>query len=118
MRQLQNHQSMRALQNNIKAIRKKLGYTQETVADVLGIARTTYTEYETKDIDIPFDTLEKLSDFYGVELSSFFVENEEALNDTLVCAFRTEGVSVEGLRKIARFKSIVKNYIKMRRIEG
>ena len=53
------HRIMGTIQNNIKAIRKKLGYTQETVADVLGIARPTYTEYETKDIDIPFNTLER-----------------------------------------------------------
>ena len=108
---------MGTIQNNIKAIRKKLGYTQETVADVLGIGRTTYTEYETKDIDIPFGILEKLSDFFGVELTSFFVENENQLKDALVYAFRTDGISVDDLRKITRFKSIVKNYIKMQRIE-
>ena len=108
---------MGTIQNNIKAIRKKLGYTQETVADVLGIARPTYTEYETKDIDIPFGTLEKLSDFFGVELASFFAENDNQLKDTLVCAFRTDGVSIEDLRKITKFKSIVKNYLKMQRIE-
>lgn len=108
---------MGIIQNNIKAIRKKLGYTQETVADVLDIARSTYIEYETKEVDIPYETLEKLSDFFGVELVSFFAENEDQLNDALVCAFRTEGVSVDDLRTIARFKAIVKSYIKMRRIE-
>lgn len=108
---------MVTIQNNIKAIRRKLGYTQETVADVLGIARSTYAEYETTDIDIPFNILEKLSDFFGVELSSFFAENNDQLKDALVCAFRTEGVSIEDLRKITKFKSIVKNYIKMLRIE-
>lgn len=110
------YRNMGITQNNIKAIRKKLGYTQETVSDALGIARTTYTEYETKDIDIPFSTLERLSDFFGVELASFFAENEDQLNDSFVCAFRIEGVSTEDLRKIAKFKSIVKNYIKMKRI--
>ena len=70
-----NTPGMGIIQNNIKTIRKKLGYTQETVADVLGIARSTYTEYETKDIEIPLNTLEKLSDFFGVELSSFFSES-------------------------------------------
>jgi transcriptional regulator with XRE-family HTH domain len=109
---------MGTLQNNIKAIRKKLGYTQEIVADVLGIARSTYTEYETKEIDIPFDTLEKLSNFFGVELASFFAENENQLNDSLVCAFRMEDASIDDLKRIAHFKSIVKNYIKMKRIEG
>lgn len=108
---------MGTIQNNIKTIRNKLGYTQEIVADVLGIARSTYTEYETKNVNIPFDTLEKLSDFFGVELASFFVEDEIQLKDTLVCAFRTENVSTDDLRKIMRFKSIVKNYIKMQRIE-
>ena len=110
------YRNMGITQNNIKAIRKKLGYTQEIVSDVLGIARTTYTEYETKDIDIPFSTLERLSDFFGVELASFFAEKEDQLNDSLVCAFRIEGVSTEDLRKIAKFKSIVKNYIKMKRL--
>lgn len=109
---------MGTLQNNIKAIRKKLGYTQEIVADVLGIARSTYTEYETKEINIPFDTLEKLSNFFGVELASFFAENENQLNDSLVCAFRMEDASIDDLKRIAHFKSIVKNYIKMKRIEG
>ncbi len=108
---------MGIIQNNIKAIRKKLGYTQETVADVLGIARPTYTEYETKDIDIPFNTLEKLSDFFGVEISSFFAENETQLKDSLICAFRMEDASIEDLKRIAHFKSIVKNYIKMKRID-
>ena len=109
---------MGTIQNNIKAIRKKLGYTQETVADVLGIARTTYTEYENKDVEIPFQVLENLSDFFGVELASFFAENEDQLKETLVCAFRTDGLSIEDLRKITKFKSIVKNYLKMKRIEG
>lgn len=109
---------MATIQSNIKTIRKKLGYTQEVVADVLDIARTTYTEYETKENDIPIDTLEKLSDFFGVELSSFFAENEDQLNDSLVCAFRMDNASVDDLKKIAHFKSIVKNYIKMKRIEG
>lgn len=109
---------MATIQSNIKAIRKKLGYTQEVVADVIGITRQTYNEYETKEIDIPIDTLEKLSNFFGVELSSFFVENESQLNDSLVCAFRMDNASVDDLKKITHFKSIVKNYIKMKRIEG
>ena len=109
---------MGTIQTNIKAIRNRLGYTQEVVADVLGIARPTYTEYETKDIDIPFKTLEKLSDFLGVELASFFAENEDQLKDYLVCAFRMENASLDDLKRIAHYKSIVKNYIKMNRIEG
>lgn len=108
----------RAIQTNIKAIRKRLGLTQETVADVLGIARQTYVDYETKEAEIPLTTLEKLSDFFGVELISFFAENEDQLNDTLVCAFRMDNASVDDLKKITHFKSIVKNYIKMNRIEG
>lgn len=88
------------------------------VANVLGIARPTYTEYETKDIDIPLDTLEKLSDLFGVELVSFFAENEDQLKDSLVCAFRMDNISSDDLKRIAHFKSIVKNYIRMKKIEG
>ncbi len=109
---------MATIQSNIKAIRKKLGYTQEMVADVIGISRQTYNEYETKEMDIPIDALEKLSNFFGVELYSFFSETESQLKDSLVCAFRMDNASVDDLKKITHFKSIVKNYIKMKRIEG
>lgn len=106
------------MQTNIRAIRNKLGYKQETVSNVLGISRQTYIDYESKNVDIPFNTLEKLSDFFGVELASFFAENENQLKDFLVCAFRMENASVDDLKRITHFKSIVKNYIKMKRIEG
>ena len=43
---------MSTIQTNIKEIRNKLEYTQEAVADALGIARSTYAEYETTDKDI------------------------------------------------------------------
>ena len=108
---------MGTINKNIKAIRKKLGYTQQTVADVIGVARSTYAEYETKDINIPFEVLDKLSDFFGVEMTYFFAEDEKELNDSLVCAFRTTGFSKDDLKKVTRFKAIVKNYIKMLKIE-
>lgn len=109
---------MGTIQKNIRAVRNKLGYNQETVANVLGITRQTYVGYENGNIDIPIITLEKISDFFGVELASFFAEDKNQLNDSLVCAFRMENASVDDLKRITHFKSIVKNYIKMKRIEG
>lgn len=109
---------MSTIQTNIKEIRNKLEYTQEAVADALGIARSTYAEYETTDKDIPIETLEKLSDFFGVEIATFFAEDIKHLDDSLVCAFRMDNACADDLQKITRFKSIVKNYIKMKKIEG
>lgn len=56
----------------LRDLRKKLGLTQQNVADSLGISRVNYTRYET-DVSCPdFDTLVALADFYDVSLDYLF----------------------------------------------
>ena len=63
-----------------------------------------------KVIQIVFD---KLSNLYGVDMSVFFEENMDDFQQSLVCAFRTDGITPEDMHTIAKFKSIVNNYLKM-----
>ena len=80
---------------NVQAIRKKLGFSEEQVSTYLGVTRS------------------KLSNLYGVDMSVFFEENMDDFQQSLVCAFRTDGITPEDMHTIAKFKSIVNNYLKM-----
>ena len=54
------------LGDRLRAIRKEHGLTQQNIADVLGIDRTTYTVYEGGSITPSPATLVKLSQIYNV----------------------------------------------------
>jgi transcriptional regulator with XRE-family HTH domain len=101
--------------DNLKSWRKKFGYTQDTLADYLGIKRENISFYETGEREIPVIHLEKLSDLFGIEPEMFFVESKELTQTELAFAFRnTEHLSTDSLRNVAMFKKIVKNYIMMK----
>lgn len=98
---------------NLKALREMNNFTQEAVSNFLGIKRSTYSNYELGDREIPIEILEKLSDLYGCDMFVFFEKDESVVNDFLTCAFRVEGVEKSDLKEIAYFKSIVRNSLKM-----
>ena len=54
------------LGDRLRAIRKEYGLTQQNIADVLGVDRTTYTVYEGGSITPSPATLVKLSQIYNV----------------------------------------------------
>ena len=86
---------------NVQAIRKKLGFSEEQVSTYLGVTRSVLRKYESNTDSIPFD------------MSVFFEENMDDFQQSLVCAFRTDGITPEDMHTIAKFKSIVNNYLKM-----
>lgn len=55
--------------DRLKGLRKKAGLTQEEAAKKLDTARTTYSGYERGTSEPDFNTLNKISDIYGVDLN-------------------------------------------------
>lgn len=49
----------------LRLARDERGYTQQEVADAVGITRTAYTHYETGRNEITVPSLIKIADFYG-----------------------------------------------------
>lgn len=98
---------------NVKSYRVINGFTQEAIANFLGIKREMISYYENGSREIPFDVLTRLSDLYGVDLVDFYEEDEIQLKENITCAFRTDGFECEDLETIAHFKAVVKNYLKM-----
>ena len=98
---------------NIKRMREASGYTQDKVAEFLGVGRSAYANYEAGERGIPLPLMEKLADLYGCDLYDLYTEDESLLESMLVTAFRVESLSADDMRQIAAFKRIVKNSLKM-----
>lgn len=104
--------------NNLKKLREAARYTQDEVAQTLGITRSAYSNYETGDRETPYDVLEKVSNLFGCEMYLLFEENENADAMILASAFRLDGLTERDTAEIIRFKDIVKSYLKMEVIEA
>lgn len=63
--------------NNLKKFRKEKGVTQKVVAEYLGVAPTTYTQYETEKRGMSADILSKLADYFGVTIDDILGRSEE-----------------------------------------
>ena len=98
---------------NLKSLREANGFTQERLANYLGIGRSAYSNYELGDREIPLNIMESLANLYGCDLFALYEESEDVLNSTLATAFRVDNLSDEDLKQIAIFKNVVKNYLKM-----
>lgn len=93
------------LGRNVKFFRERMALKQEDLADYLGIKKETISRYENGR-NIPLDKLEKLSDLFGVDLYDLF-ENDKSKK-----AFKIDELSPKDLKAIAKFRRIIKNYIK------
>lgn len=103
---------------NIKKLRETARYTQDEIAQALGVTRSAYSNYESGDREVPYDVIEKASDFFGCDMAVLFEENENVDAMILVSAFRLDGMTDDDAAEIIRFKDIVKSYLKMEAIEA
>lgn len=101
---------------NLRKIRELSGYTQEQVAKFVGIERSAYSNYEMGAREVPYEVLEKISNLFGCEPFILFEDSVQADNEIMATAFRISDLEENDLIEIARFKDIVKSYLKMERI--
>ena len=90
---------------NLKALREANGYTQEQVANFLGIGRSAYANYEAGERETPMEVMERASELFGCELALLFDEDEQAVRNMLVCAFRADNLSVNDMKEVAALAS-------------
>lgn len=88
------------------------------MAHAIGITRSAYSNYESGDREIPYDVIEKASDFFGCDMTALFEENENVDAMILASAFRIDSISPKDAGEILKFKDIVKSYLKMGAIEA
>lgn len=69
------------ISNNIKSYRAKMGYTQEKMAELLGVTRQTYNDYEINPEKVKLETFKKIACILNCKLSDFFVEANVAISN-------------------------------------
>ena len=52
--------------DNIKRLRKNKGLKQQEIAELLGVKRNTYSDWENGKTEPSFDNLFKLADFFDI----------------------------------------------------
>ncbi len=101
---------------NLKKLREAARYTQNEMAQALGVKRSAYSNYESGDREVPYNVIEKASDFFSCEMTMLFEGNENVDGMILASAFQLDGITADDAVEIMRFKDIVKSYLKMEAI--
>ncbi len=102
----------------IENARKKAGFSQDIIADYLGIDQGLFSKYENGERPITMDNLDKLKDLFKCTLSYFIEgENENLILDNI--ALRGSKIDGESLKTISYMNKIIANLQEMDRlIEG
>jgi len=98
------------ISENIRALRKKLGYTQEQIADYLSISTAAVTQYETGARVIPAATISKLALLLNIDEYELYQEEPQQQQLLAAFAFRADELQSKDLKSISEFKKVVLNY--------
>lgn len=98
---------------NLKLFREASNYTQQEIADKLGIDRGAYANYEAGNREMPFNLMTLIGETYGINLTVLFEEDTANLEKDFICAFRKNKISDEDQKEINLFKIAVSNYLKV-----
>lgn len=97
----------------IKILRKSRGYTQQQLADLLGVQRATISNYEIGRRSPHIKELARLAEILGVNLEYFGVCNDD-LADLVAKArvvFDADDIPAEEKAKV--YKEILKLYLEL-----
>ncbi|WGG44199.1 helix-turn-helix transcriptional regulator [Rossellomorea sp. DA94] len=81
------------LKNKLIELRKAKKLRQEDIANILGIARTTYAMYEQGNREPDFDTLNKIADYFEVTIDHLLGREEKV---------KTKEDSLEEVNKLVK----------------
>lgn len=111
-----NTKTTMSIGNNIKLFRNKLGLNQADIAEFCGISRELISFYENNAREVSLLHLEKISEYLNIDIDVFFEDDPQELKPELALAFRAEELSPADRANVAHFKTIVKNFLKMKTI--
>jgi len=97
--------------SKIRVLRKTRGYTQQQLADMLGVQRATISNYEIGRRCPHIKELQKLAEILGVNLEYFGISNDD-LGDLVAKArviFDDKEIPTEEKAKV--YKEILKLYL-------
>jgi predicted transcriptional regulator len=103
---------------NIIALRETTGLKPSNIAAFLGITREVVLHYENGHQDIPINHLEKLVDLFRVDLYDLMQTDLTQNIPAPKLSLRPGKFSSDDLNNISRFNKIIKNYVKMNKLNN
>jgi transcriptional regulator with XRE-family HTH domain len=79
--------STNRINSTIKRFRQQKGFTQDTIADRLCMARSTYSKLESGSTTLPYEKLVKISEILGVPVYEIIQENGDLFFKSLFDEF-------------------------------
>lgn len=102
--------------SNLLEFRKRHGFTQDNIAEFLGVDRSLISHYESGSREISFVHLKKLSHLFNIEAEDLLEKDAHLRDLNYAFAFRNTGMESMDLKSIAEFQRVVKNYLEMDRL--
>jgi transcriptional regulator with XRE-family HTH domain len=62
--------------NTLRRYRDKYNYTQQYVADVIGISRVAYRKWENNEVDFAVSQLVKIAELYEVPVHELIIQSD------------------------------------------
>lgn len=105
------------LHEKLKALRIRNYYTQQDIAEKLGVTRSTVSNFEIGRRKPEIDILEKLAEIYGVDLNYFATHSMQS-NDLMSLVEKAESIfnnpTISEKAKDKVYQSLMKVYLQMK----
>lgn len=62
--------------NTLRKYRNKNNYTQQYVADLIGISRVTYRKWENNEVDFSLSQLSKIAELYEMLIQDILIQSD------------------------------------------
>ncbi len=92
---------------NLRVARERKNMTQKDVADNIGVAKSTYSLYESGNREPNVQTIKKLADLLNVSADDLLGLNQEPT--TIAAHFDGDDFTEDELDEIRQFAEFVKN---------
>ena len=94
----------------LKLLREEMGLKQIDIAEMLGVSRTTYTQYETEKSEPDLATVAKLAEIYNTSVDFILGKTDiRTPIETLAAHHEGEDWTEQELEDIEKFKEFVKS---------
>ena len=101
---------------NITFLRKQFGYSQDEIANKLGVSRQTYSKFESGSAELNAMQVQQIANIYGVKVSELFneIQDTEKFKQILVyilSKFEKRGLTKTKLAKLLYLSDFYHYYI-------
>jgi len=97
---------------NLRTFRENKNFSQKEIAEKLGVAKSTYSLYESGNREPSVENIKKIADALDVSVDELFGRKGEI--HTIAAHFDGDEFTTEELEEIKQFAAFVKNRNKVR----